>query len=578
MAATAIEQDEYRLDGTVSGPITDVLSYRLTGAWVDDGGYAKNVFNGDKVNTRESLDLRGKLLWQATDDLELLFAADYGKRDCDCTALGVRDIRESAQQEALLAEQLPVVPSKDNQDVNNDQPTEAEERSNGFALTLNWNVNDFLITSITSFRDWTHEGNVDLDNRPVNPFALTSPENPETEQDQFSQEIRLSSSPEDWGSYIVGLYYFDQERDTSSATRTAYLEPIFEPATRYAATNVRSKNSAVFGEVNINFGESWLLTLGGRYTYDDLSYDTLVEGTHPIIFPNEGEASDSLTESDFSPKVALQWDVSDYAMLYASYVSGYKGPAFDTSLVADGSFVEPETSDAFELGLKSSWLDNRLVLNLTLFHADYEDFQADALVDLDPDDALPPAFVLVNAAEVSTQGVELEMISKPTDNWTLSAGIAYTDATIEDYPTGNCSAAQKFRGECPLGFQDLSGGQLPYTPEWKLTLATDYRIALQSAPFDVILGGNLRTQDDVLFELSQEKYSWQDAYTIVDVFGTLAGRERGYRLTAFVKNLLDENYVNLIFAHGTELLPHGYLHSVPKYAERTAGVEFQYDF
>ena len=58
-------------------------------------------------------------------------------------------------------------------------------------------------------------------------------------------------------------------------------------------------------------------------------------------------------------------------------MSGYKGPAFDTSLVADGSVVKPETSDAWELGLKSRWLEDRLLLNITAFYADYDDFQAE---------------------------------------------------------------------------------------------------------------------------------------------------------------------------------------------------------
>jgi iron complex outermembrane receptor protein len=190
----------------------------------------------------------------------------------------------------------------------------------------------------------------------------------------------------------------------------------------------------------------------------------------------------------------------------------------------------------------------------------------------------PGSPVLINAGEVSTQGVEIEFLAQPMDNWSVSGGMAYTDGTIDDYPEGNCSGGQISRGECPLGFQDLSGGRLPSTPKWKLNLNTDYTIEMQNAPFNIILGGNLRSQDDVLYGLSQDKYSIQDAYTIVDLRAVLAGKEEGYRITAFVKNVFDKNYASLIFANSDALQANTYIQLVPKYANRTAGIEVRYDF
>jgi iron complex outermembrane receptor protein len=174
--------------------------------------------------------------------------------------------------------------------------------------------------------------------------------------------------------------------------------------------------------------------------------------------------------------------------------------------------------------------------------------------------------------------VEVEFLAQPLDDWTISGGITYTDATIDDYPNGNCSGGQKYRGECPNNFQDLSGGELPYIPKWKLNLSTDYTIQLEDAPFDVILGANLRSQDDVLYELSQDDYTRQNAYTIVDIRTVLAGKREGYRITAFVKNLLDKNYASLIYANNEFLLANSYIQLVPKYANRTAGIEVRYDF
>ncbi|MEZ5571285.1 MAG: TonB-dependent receptor [Halioglobus sp.] len=573
-AATAIEDGEYRLDGSLSGPISDTLGYRVTGFGVEDDGYSRNYYNGKEVNDNESFNVRGKLLWQASDTLDLMLASDYSKSDCDCTALSVRAILPGPDQQRLLDEQLPVVPSKHNQDVNNDQRTFTHIRSSGYSLTANWDVEDYVLTSITAYRDWTSESIVDFDDSPINPLALSFPSPPETDQNQFSQEVRIASPPTDWGSFVIGAFYFEQHVDTSNTTTTALFEPLLPATTRASKTNVDSKNAALFGEVNFNLWRDWLLILGARYTYDDLSYDTSADRSDGFIFPPPGEASDSLDEDDFSPKVALQWDVNDYAMVYASYISGYKGPAFDTGLITGGTSVKPETSDSWETGLKSRWFENSLILNVAAFYSEYHDFQAETSLDVGPLGTI----VLTNAGEVSTQGVEIEFLAQPLDDWSIGGGITYTDATIDDYPNGNCSGGQKYRGECPNNYQDLAGGELPYTPRWKMTLSTDYTIRLEEAPFDLILGANVRSQDEVLYEFSQDDETRQDAYTIVDIRAVLAGKREGYRITAFVKNLMDTNYASLIYANSPALLPNGYIQYVPKYANRTAGIEVRYDF
>ncbi len=588
VAATAIEEGEYRVDGSVAGPITDTLGYRLTGFGVNDDGYSKNYYNDKKINDNEAFNVRGKLLWQATENLDFLLASDYSKSDCDCTALSVRTILPGPEQQELLQQQLPVVPSKHNQDVNNDERTFTHIRSSGYSLTANWDIADYVVTSITAYRDWQSETLVDFDDSPVNPLALTFSSPPKTDQNQFSQELRLASPPTDWGSYVIGAFYFEQDVDTGNTATAGVLEPIVPATTRKSRTSVTSKNTSLFGEVTFNIWRDWRLILGGRYTYDDLSYHTSADKTDGIIFPDPGEARDSLDESDFSPKVVLQWDVSDKAMAYASYVSGYKGPAFDTGLFPEGVRVDPEddssefaggpvdaeTSDSFEIGLKSAWLDNRLIVNIDAFYSKYHDFQAETSLDIGPLGTI----VVTNVGAVSTQGVEMDFIALPTANWSINGGIVYTDAQIDDYPNGNCSGGQKARGECPNNYQDLAGGQLPYTPKWKLNLSTDYTIALDSMPFNLILGANVRAQDDVLYELSQDPYTEQDAYGIVDLRAVLAGKTRGYRVTAFVKNALDKNYASLIYANSPALLPNGYIQLVPKYANRMAGLEVRYDF
>ena len=579
VAATAIEQDEYRLDGTVSGPLSDTIGLRLTGSAVDDDGWASNAFTGENVNNRESWSLRGKLAWDISDSWDLLWSSDVSDSDCNCTALSLRSIMESPAQDALIAEQLPVVASEDNQDVNNDEQTISKTKAQGHSLTLNWAPREnYVITSITAWREWQSDSIVDLDRRPSNPLALSFPEIPNTDLEQLSQELRIASSGLDWGSFVLGAFYFDQTIDTGNMTTTALLEPFLPATTRTTATSVDSENYALFGEVTFSLNEQWALTLGGRYTRDKLSYETDQQGTDNLVFPPEVTTAYDVDEDDFSPKVALQWDINDKHMTYASYTKGYKGPAFDLASAVGQEAVDPETSDAFELGWKSTWADGRLALNVAAFHATYKDFQVESYVDDDLGGLLPAGIRLVNAAEVSTQGIEIDIISQPLDGWTLTAGFAWTDASIDDFPSAPCGAGQQFRGECPDGFQDLSGATLPTTPEYRLTLATSYLWELENLPFNMIFAGNLRAQDDVQYGIAQDPFTVQDAYTIVDISAAVAGKQTRYKVTGFIKNVFDEDFASIIFGNPAALTPHAYVQLVPKYARRTAGVELRYDF
>ncbi|MFK7977377.1 MAG: hypothetical protein AB8C02_14675, partial [Halioglobus sp.] len=105
-----------------------------------------------------------------------------------------------------------------------------------------------------------------------------------------------------------------------------------------------------------------------------------------------------------------------------------------------------------------------------------------------------------------------------------------------------------------------------------------YTIARPNDPFDIVIGANLRAQSDILYELSQDEFTRQDKYAIVDFSAGIKGTNHAYTLTAFIKNVFDQNYASLIFAQGPELVQNAYIHRVPKYANRTAGIELTFDF
>jgi iron complex outermembrane receptor protein len=395
----------------------------------------------------------------------------------------------------------------------------------------------------------------------------------------------LTSPADQFASYVLGLFYFDQDIER-------YFQRSAGPGGSLgdarADFTVDTTNYAAYGEVVFNLSDQWRLITGGRYTSDELDYDFARVGVLGGTLP-AGPAQGDTDETNFSGKLALQWDISDFTMTYLSYTQGYKGPAFSISFATDPDGLEaidPETSDAIEWGVKSSFLDQRMTLNLAAFYTEFKDWQAQAFVE-DNSGTGSGGFELSNAGEVSTRGVELDLMAIPLENLTLYGALAWIKAEIDEFNGAPCSPAQKLAGNpasclpTVLGgsnTQDLSSGDLPYSPEWRATLSANYLIPLESMPFDLVIRGTGRWQDDVLYSVTQDQGTVQDAYGILDLSLTLQDDYDRYTITGFVKNVGDKFYTSSINGVGNLQLADegGYNQRYPKFARRTFGLEARY--
>ena len=583
---------EYRAGGTVSGPINDELGFRLSanGKWQEN--FTRNFYDNSDLNGNDEWSARGKLRWLPTETLELKWTSDYSDRSCDCTAAPVRSLEpyggNEAEVESILALLAPAVPSDKNKDVNINKQPSSDGKSWGHSLEANLGIGEYTVTSITAYREFEVNGFQDVDSQPIDAFGFDQFGG--SDQNQFTQELRLLSPVDNELSFVAGVFYFDQE--VSRKFRRQFEISPGNPGEAVADFKVDTENWAAFGEATWAINDELMLILGARYTQDDLSFhfertqSGFGIGLPAAIARTPGDTD----EDDLSGKIALQWDFSDVGMTYASYTQGYKGPAFDVAFGTDPQNlerVEPETSDAWELGLKSTLWDNRLRLNAALFYARYKDFQSQAFIDsdgtpdcpddnpgCDPDDD-PGSFVLINAGRVTTAGLELDFLAQVTDSLRVSGGAAYINAEIDDYDGGPCSGGQEFRNECPDGVQDLSGGNLPYSPDWKLNVAANYTFFLDSG-FDIELIGAVRAQDDVLYSITQDKNTIEDGYTIFDASLIIKDHDNRWRATLFVQNLTDKFYALAIQSSNPNLLPNGYTHIYSRQAERTYGVELRY--
>lgn len=565
---SATDDDQQTIEALVSGALSDNVRGRLTAFRKDFDGYVDNEFTGDTINGDESVGFRAKLDVDLSASSNLLLIADYSRQDRDCCAWTIRNVGATPQFLPLLAFDVASLDvGDDNDEVLLGTPVFSDMEQSGISAEYTLDLNRYTFTSITAYRTWEIETQQDVDNMPfIEPTyarLLITSNGGITEQDQFSQEFRLSTNRWDTMNFTIGLFYWKQdlerhfEREIQICLAPGF-NPTIPPETTacgsgltqfgYFDTEVDSTNIAAFGQVDYQLNEEWTLSAGLRYTYDDLEFD-FDRPTGPIAFPAVPAFSDSGGDDDtnLSGKLALQWNMDDDTMFYGSFTRGYKSQGFDIVFgMTPERFdpVDPETSKALELGVKSEFWDRRARLGLTLFHSTFEDFQGQAFDDTEG------AFVLTSAGEVVTQGIEVDLTLKPVPDLLINAAIAYTDAYYEEFETGGCWTGQTEAQGCMVNAagarqQDLTDEEVPNSPDLKITMQARYDIPL-NGPIGLFVSGNFRWQDDVVSAPNQRPSLDIDSYSILDLNIGLERDDGRWTATLFVQNALDENYTNVL--------------------------------
>jgi iron complex outermembrane receptor protein len=227
--------------------------------------------------------------------------------------------------------------------------------------------------------------------------------------------------------------------------------------------------------------------------------------------------------------------------------------------------IEPETVNAYEGGLKNSFLDGALIVNLAGFYAKYNNYQANS-----PDIVnLVRTTRLINAGTISTKGFEMDFLARPSRNFSINGGLAYTKARVLNFllPPGANAA-------------DLvpSGTPLANAPDWKMSLGAQYD--WETGGFaNVELAANLAMQSDQLYELSPNpvvrRATTVDGYATVDASIALADPSDRWKLTLFVKNLFDKSYAASIISGGQG---GSYRYIIPREADRYFGLTGKFNF
>ena len=183
-------------------------------------------------------------------------------------------------------------------------------------------------------------------------------------------------------------------------------------------------------------------------------------------------------DDNISGTASVNYNVNDDVSVYARYTRGYKGGGMNLDRAAAGARpginlgnpdavqFDPETVDAFEVGIKSVLLDNSLSLNASLFYQTLEDFQFQFFTGT--------ALVIRNAAEVEAKGLELDLTYRPSDRWLISAGIAVQDVSYDTFPDGAANTQARLAG-LVNGQVDMAGEDVRNAPNFSSTVLVGFR-------------------------------------------------------------------------------------------------------
>lgn len=576
----------------VSGPISDTLRGRLSARYYDDGGYFENNLNGDDEATHEDITLRGILAWDITDTIEATLKIEHTRFETDgrtdeMSFTYTNQDSSSPFNGMTYPEIAGLVGTLVGQDIGSDDGRQNYKRNTNISessdidtdnvtLTMNWEAQNFTLTSVTAYLGYDTDELLDTDGSGIDAFTMTQDEN----YDQYSQEIRLTSPGGETIDWIVGGYYQDWELDfaanfmvddenlwsalgvlgsATGDTDLAALGVLTDLLSTREYTG-ESETWAAFGQVTWNITDSYRLTLGARYTAEEKTgfremniYDTttgelnILQGATAkavfgVDYANLGEATggffpvhrldEKRDEDFFTPAATVEWDVTVDTMLYASVSSGAKAGGFDArgNLAQDLEYGD-ETVLAYELGAKSRLLDERLELNLAVFRSEYDDLQVSQF-----DGTL--GFVVGNAAEATSQGVELDGRWLVTEGLTLSFAAAYLDFEFDDYQDGTCSS--KVSQATGQTLCDYSGERNIFTPEWTASTSIDYITGLTSA-LDLRATLDVLYSDDHYVDVTLNPDVEQDSYTKLNA--RLALEADSWSLALVGKNLTDEDII-----------------------------------
>lgn len=534
-----VGNDEYKLEGAVSGPILDTVRGRLALVQYQSDGYMENSVTGDFVE-KESYAGRILLDWSPNSDLYTLLNLHGSRNDSDA------DLYNSSADLDFYKGPSNIKPVLD-------------VKQWGVSLKAEYTFADTLdLVSITAYDYLDKLAQEDSD---MTVFTIIHTDFG-VESDTWSQEFRLLGDS-DKLNWISGFYYLRDEIDQDQGVN---LQDAGLPVPYRYINSQELETWALYGQTELDLTDTLTLTTGLRYTDVSVDFDTVGSGTFFVAeggnFVTDYTLTDDVSDSAWSGKIGLDWRFADDGLLYASIAKGFKGAGVNGNFLIDlAGRLDYDSEDlyAYEMGIKTSPLEGTLQINASIFYYDYSDAQ---IFNNDPVPGIGLPANTIRNADITMSGADLDIIWAPTDAFYLQLGLGYLDGEYDQ------DILDPVTGLLPI-----KGNRLQNSPEWSAFGLASYQWTL-GAVGSITAMIDASYSDDIYYNARQDIVIGQEAYTITNA--RLAYRTAGENLefAVWAKNLSNKEYA----AYSFDLRPDfgfvQYMRGVP----RTLGFDVRYNF
>ena len=463
-----------------------------------------------------------------------------------------------------------------------------------------FDIGEFAITSITGYQEFDFIRTFSGDGQPLKFVDNTLSE----DYEQFSQELRLTSPIGGAIDYIAGIYYSKDDDYISGLPLFDYAAfglPFFGRTTGHGHYDAEIETLSAYGQLTWHVSDSVRLIAGIRHSDEEAeaTYRRMASGWDPVTFqanPGVDPAQDAIAgrlpsspfyaifgnrsfnvagklEDKFTdPSLAIEFDMNDDILLYASYAEGSKAGGFISNSGSIGNNIvakdaawmnqyigrtvteeevassqvflergnglfdfQPEGAEAFEVGAKMTLFNGRGTLNVALFQTKFEDLQV-AVWD-------GVATNINNAGAATSQGVEIEFNMRVTEALTISASYGHLDATYDEYENTLCLQVDDFGTladpNCVEGAGSLKGRQLQRSPENEATVSADWESQLTDG-LNLRLGAIASYSDSYHVHDNESPAMTQKSFAKYDAYAGIASTNDRWALMLIGRNLGSE--------------------------------------
>jgi len=545
------------LSFSVEGPISDKISAKIAVMSRERDGYWKDNNGGSMIptagaiargydetgqgesGTKPDVDLtiiRPMLLIEPTENLDITFIGEFLSDKS-----GTANSRNFVNNDALRRTQLfGYTPPEDRYEINHNLMGGNDLEIDTFIGEFNLQTDSGILTGIASYRELTYDSSTDFDGSPITLFHF--PNNHE-EQEQQTFELRYAGSYSDNVDYVIGVSYFDQEMFVGERRD-------FGVADIAGVTELSHDSIGIFAELDYLITDKTKITLGTRWTEESKDVKFNAIGSCEKDFsscsgPNSGLMR-SGTYDDITPKIAITHSLNEDVNIYASFTQGFRSGSFDARARTIDSFLNsqpgPEEVTSIELGLKSTFNDGKVLLNIALFQAEYDDIQKLALEECEVDIGTCSSGTiqrLINAAKATIEGIEIETKIRLTDQLSIEGSLGYTDAGFDEFLGFD---ADGVRGYDPVTDPAAAAAlKFERVPELTYNIMANYFQPLANgAELDFRLSYSYT--DDFTNNALMTEAIKTDSYGLLDASVSYTFAQSGLKLTVFGKNITDEDY------------------------------------